>query len=69
VADHLRFRNNGLRAPLPHFIIMNICVKMAWKWGGTKTITCLDTMTVEEVAEQHGFTGISEMTPRFISRG
>jgi hypothetical protein len=52
------------------FISMNIIsLKLTWKWGGAKKITCSDTMTLEEVARDHGFADVSETTPLYISRG
>jgi hypothetical protein len=66
--------NNGRRSVFEGIdtdftFMQTICIKMAWKWGGAKTFTCPDTMTIEEVAEQHGFMDISETTPQFLSRG
>jgi hypothetical protein len=42
---------------------------MTWKWGGAKIITCYEATTLEEVAQENGFTGNSEHTVLFISRG
>jgi hypothetical protein len=46
-----------------------ISLKLAWKWGGAKEVTCADAMTVEEVARDHGFTDVAEAAPLYISRG
>jgi hypothetical protein len=46
-----------------------ISVTFAWKWGGAKVVTCSDTVTLEEIARDHGFADISETPPLYISRG
>jgi hypothetical protein len=45
-----------------------VTVTVTWKWGGAKTITCCEAMTMEEVAQENGFTGNSDQTLLFISR-
>jgi hypothetical protein len=46
-----------------------ISLKLSWKWGGAKEVTCPDTMTLEEIAREHGFADIAETSPLYISRG
>jgi hypothetical protein len=55
-----------------HFIIMAVTpvvIKMRWKWGSEKAIACSSTMTLEEVARDHGFAHPSGALPIFIADG
>jgi hypothetical protein len=46
-----------------------VTLKMTWKWGGSKIITCSSALSIEEVAEEHGFAAIGDISAVFISRG
>jgi hypothetical protein len=53
-----------------HFILMNtITIKMTWKWGGAKIITCSESFTIDDIATNNGFTELNGYVPCFICKG
>jgi hypothetical protein len=46
-----------------------VIIKMSWKWGGVKVIACSTSLTVEEVAQENGFTAVNGREPLFIFKG
>jgi hypothetical protein len=51
------------------FQMRSLTITMKWKWGGACTITCSASRTLEEIAEEHGFLGVSRTPPLFLSHG
>jgi hypothetical protein len=46
-----------------------ITIKMTWKWGGAKIITCSESRTIDDIATNNGFTELNGHIPCFICKG
>jgi hypothetical protein len=46
-----------------------LVLKMTWRHGGAKIISCTDLATVEEIAIENGFVPIPSQSPTFVSGG
>jgi hypothetical protein len=49
--------------------VTSVAIKMRWKWGGGKVISCSSAMTLEEIAREYGFAQETGPLPIFIADG